>query len=64
MPQCIEELFWQIIRVVTVPVGYGDGYLRSMSDKAQVIIRGRRYPVVGRISMDQIVVNIDRKSVV
>ncbi len=53
---------WQsdhMVRVVTVPVGYGDGYFRSMSHKAQVIIRGKRYPVVGRISMDQITVNIE-----
>jgi alanine racemase len=52
---------WQsdhMVRAVTVPVGYGDGYFRSMSGKAQVIIRGKRYPVVGTISMDQIVVNI------
>jgi len=53
---------WQtdhMVRAVTVPVGYGDGYFRGMSDKAQVIIRSQRYPVVGRISMDQIVVNIE-----
>jgi alanine racemase len=50
------------IRAVTVPVGYGDGYFRSMSHKAQVIIRGKRYPVIGRISMDQIVVNIESDS--
>src|SRR5262249_30338410 len=31
------------VRVVTVPVGYGDGYFRSMSDKAQVVIRGQKY---------------------
>jgi alanine racemase len=47
------------VRAVTVPVGYGDGYFRSMSNKAEVIIRGKRYPVIGRISMDQIVVNIE-----
>jgi len=47
------------VRMVTVPVGYGDGYFRSMSHKAEVIIRGKRYPVVGRISMDQITVNIE-----
>ena len=52
---------WQseeMVRAVTVPVGYGDGYFRSMSGQAHVIIRGTSYPVVGRISMDQIVVNI------
>jgi len=53
---------WQTdhnIRSVTIPVGYGDGYMRSMSHKAEVIIRGKRYPVIGTISMDQIVVNIE-----
>jgi alanine racemase len=47
------------VRLVTVPVGYGDGYFRSMSNRAQVIVRGQIYPVVGRISMDQITVNIE-----
>lgn len=50
------------VRSVTAPVGYGDGYFRSMSHKAEVLIRGKRYPVVGRISMDQIVVNIENDS--
>jgi alanine racemase len=53
---------WQsdhMIRAVTVPVGYGDGYFRSMSNKARVLLRGKQYPVIGRISMDQIVVNIE-----
>jgi alanine racemase len=45
-------------RVVTLPVGYGDGYTRAMSGKAEVIIGGRRVPVVGRICMDQIMVDI------
>lgn len=48
------------VRVVTVPVGYGDGYFRSMSDKAQVIIRGQKYPQVGRICMDQMMINIEQ----
>jgi alanine racemase len=50
------------IRAVTVPVGYGDGYLRGMSGSAEVIIRNKRYPVIGSISMDQIVVNIEQDS--
>jgi alanine racemase len=53
---------WQtdhMIRAVTIPVGYGDGYFRSMTSKAEVLIRGVKYPVVGQISMDQIVVNIE-----
>jgi alanine racemase len=47
------------VRVVTVPVGYGDGYFRALSNVAQVIIRGKRYPVVGRVCMDQIMVNLE-----
>ncbi len=49
-------------RAVTIPVGYGDGYLRSMSHKAEVLLNGKRYPVIGTISMDQIVVNIKSES--
>lgn len=45
-------------RVVTVPIGYGDGYLRSLSNRASVIIRGKRYPIIGRICMDQIMIDI------
>ena len=50
------------VRIVTVPVGYGDGYFRSLSNKAQVIIRGKKYPQVGRVCMDQIMVNIEADS--
>ncbi len=47
------------VRVVTVPVGYGDGYFRSLSNNAYVLLRGKRYPVVGRVCMDQFMVNIE-----
>ncbi|MEX2143500.1 MAG: alanine racemase, partial [Anaerolineales bacterium] len=50
------------VRVLTIPVGYGDGYFRSMSGKAQVLINGTRYPVVGAICMDQFMVNIEQDS--
>jgi alanine racemase len=50
------------IRAVTVPVGYGDGYFRSMSHKAKVLLNGKFYAVIGNISMDQIVVNIENDS--
>jgi alanine racemase len=58
-------LTWQSdkpVRAVTIPVGYGDGYFRNLSNKSEVIIRGKRFPVIGNISMDQIVVNIDNDS--
>ena len=45
-------------RIVTIPVGYGDGYQRRMSGSAVVLIRGKKYPVVGSICMDQIMVDI------
>ena len=45
-------------RVVTLPVGYGDGYDRALSNKAEVIIRGIRYPVVGLVSMDAMTIDI------
>ncbi len=50
------------VRIVTLPVGYGDGYFRSLSNKAQVIIRGRKYPQVGHICMDQMMVNLETDS--
>jgi hypothetical protein len=46
------------VRVVTLPVGYGDGYPRAMSGRAEVLMHGKRYPVVGRICMDQLMVSI------
>jgi alanine racemase len=48
-----------MVRVLTIPIGYGDGYFRTMSGKAQIIVRGKRYPVVGNICMDQCMVNIE-----
>ena len=47
------------MRIATVPVGYGDGYPRSLSNKGYVLIRGRRAPIVGRICMDQFMVSLD-----
>ncbi len=47
------------VRLVTVPAGYGDGYFRALSNKAQVIIRDQRHPVVGRVCMDQMLVNLE-----
>ena len=46
-------------RVGVIPVGYGDGYSRQLTNKGQVLIRGRRFPVVGTVCMDAIMVNLD-----
>jgi alanine racemase len=45
-------------RIATVPIGYGDGYGRRLSNIAEVIIRGARRPVVGTICMDQLMVDL------
>ncbi len=45
-------------RIATLPVGYADGYGRIFSNRAQVLIRGRRVPVVGRITMDMAMVDV------
>lgn len=41
-----------------VPIGYGDGFSRGLSNRGRVLIGGRSYPVVGRVSMDQITVDL------
>jgi alanine racemase len=50
------------VRVVTVPVGYGDGYFRSLSNRTRVLIGGKPYPQVGRICMDQMMVDLEADS--
>ena len=49
-------------RVVTIPIGYGDGYPRALSSRGEVLIRAQRYPIVGRICMDQFMVDIGHDS--
>jgi alanine racemase len=44
-------------RIVTIPCGYADGYFRRMTNQARVLINGKSYPQVGRICMDQFMVN-------
>lgn len=45
-------------RIATIPVGYGDGYPRSLSSRGSVLIRGRRAPILGRVCMDQFMVDV------
>lgn len=47
------------MRVATIPVGYGDGYPRGLSNKGYVLIRGRKAPILGRVCMDQFMVDVD-----
>lgn len=46
------------MRIATVPVGYGDGYPRALSNKGCVLIRGKRAPILGRVCMDQFMVDV------
>ena len=46
------------MRIATVPVGYGDGYPRSLSNKGYVLIRGEKAPILGRVCMDQFMVDV------
>ena len=45
-------------RIVTLPIGYGDGYNRLLSNRGEVIIRCHKYPVVGNVCMDQMMVDL------
>jgi alanine racemase len=45
-------------RIATLPVGYADGYRRALSNNGEVLIRGKRAPVVGRVSMDLVTVDV------
>ena len=46
------------MRIATVPLGYGDGYPRSLSGKGYVLIRGQKAPILGRVCMDQFMVDV------
>ncbi len=46
-------------RIATLPIGYGDGYPRNLSNKAEVLIGGKRFKMCGKICMDQIMVDIN-----
>jgi alanine racemase len=50
-------------RIVTIPIGYVDGYRRALSNKGSVLIRGKRFPIVGTICMDQFMVDTGEEEI-
>jgi alanine racemase len=50
-------------RIATIPIGYGDGYRRSLSNRGAVLIRGQRFPIAGAICMDQFMVDVGNSEV-
>jgi len=48
------------LRILTLPVGYADGFSRLRSNRGHVLVRGRRAPIVGRVCMDQTMVAVPR----
>ena len=46
------------MRIATLPVGYGDGYPRNLSNRGEVLIRGKRAAILGRVCMDQMMVDV------
>ena len=51
----------KLTRIVTLPIGYGDGYRRALSNNGSVIIRGNKYPITGTICMDMTMSDIGPK---
>lgn len=52
---CITD---KVTRVATIPVGYADGYPRSLSNKGWVLIKGKKAKILGRVCMDQFMVDV------
>ncbi len=45
-------------RIATLPVGYADGYPRALSNRGEVVVRGKRAPIAGRVCMDQTMIDV------
>ena len=45
-------------KIATLPIGYADGYARNLSNRAEVLVRGRRAHIIGKVTMDQMMIDI------
>lgn len=52
------QTYKDFTKIATIPIGYADGYLRNLSNNADMIAGGRRVPVIGRICMDQCMIDV------
>ena len=48
----------RVSRIATLPVGYGDGFARALSNRAQALVRGGRVPLVGNVAMDAVMADV------
>ncbi len=46
------------LKIATVPIGYADGYTRSLSNRAYMTVKGKKAPVIGRVCMDQLMLDV------
>ena len=51
----------ELVRIATLPIGYGDGYRRTMSNKGSVLVRNNKYPIAGTVCMDMTMIDIGSK---
>lgn len=55
---CRSYITYRDTRVATIPIGYGDGYSRLLSNRGEVLVRGQRAPVIGNVTMDQTMIDV------
>lgn len=55
---CRSYITYRDTTIATIPIGYGDGYCRLLSNRGEVLVRGRRAPVVGNVTMDQTMLDV------
>lgn len=55
---CRSFVTYRDTTVATIPIGYGDGYCRLLSNRGEVLVRGRRAPIIGNVTMDQLMIDV------
>ena len=55
---CRSYITYRDTKVATIPIGYGDGYCRLLSNRGEVLVRGQRAPIIGNITMDQTLIDV------